>query len=241
MSFFRLFSLIRPIFILPLFLLFSCGGDDATSSAGAAPSPSLTITWPAFPDTGVFESSSGFLRDPIIDPVPDSFKITKKSGGCQWNDEIKVILFFGLGDCTLTVTANKEGFPEKMRDFSVTVAPGVISATAGSYGEGIYLGDPAIPSPLTGLSESDADASYVSADEDICTVDEDTGAVTGVDEGECRVTLTLSKAGYTDNVIEYVTPVTILPLNDFKGRNLFNGLFVGNGVNPGFCRCRWRQ
>ena len=54
--------------IFPICLLFSCGGDDSSSSAGAAPGPSLKITWPDFPDAGTFEGSSGFLRDPVIDP-----------------------------------------------------------------------------------------------------------------------------------------------------------------------------
>ena len=52
--------------------------------------------------------------------------------------------------------------------------------------------------------------------------------MTGIKEGECRVTLTLSKTGYKDKVIEYVIPVIHLPVNDFKGKHLFNGLVLGS-------------
>ena len=108
-----------------------------------------------------------------------------------------------------------------------------ISATAGSYGKAIFLGEGATPSPLTGLNPTDANTSYVSADEDICTVDNSTGAVTGVKEGECRLTLTLSKAGYNDKVIEYILPV-VLSVNDFKGKELFNGSYLGSYTRPVF-------
>ena len=107
-----------------------------------------------------------------------------------------------------------------------------ISATAGSYGMAFFIGE-TTPSPLTGLNPADANVFYVSADEDICTVDSLTGAVTGVKEGECRITLTLSKAGYNDKVIGYVLPV-VISLNKFKGQNLFNGLFLGGYAKPAF-------
>ena len=110
---------------------------------------------------------------------------------------------------------------------------GDISATAGNYGERIITGEAATSSPMTGLNPSDADAVYVSADESICTVDGDTGAVTGVDEGECRITLTLSRTGYNDKIIEYVTSV-ILSASDFKGKYIFKGLFLGVNTKAAF-------
>ena len=108
-----------------------------------------------------------------------------------------------------------------------------ISATAGSYGEGIVTSDEPVPSPLTGVVPVDANARYASADESICTVDDITGAVTGVDEGDCRITLTLSRTGYNDKIIEYAIPI-VLSVNDFKGKNLFKGLFLGANTKPIF-------
>ena len=106
------------------------------------------------------------------------------------------------------------------------------SATAGNYGRAIFTGK-TTASPLTGLNPVDADTYYISDDEDICTVDSETGAVTGVDEGECRVTLTLSKSGYNDKIIKYVTPV-VISLDDFKGKHLFNGIGLGSEIKPVF-------
>ena len=108
-----------------------------------------------------------------------------------------------------------------------------ISAISGSYGERIFTGGEPVPSPLAGVSPPDANARYRSADENICTVDDITGAVTGVNEGDCRITLTLSRTGYSDKVIEYVIPV-ILSINDFKGEHLFKGLFLGDNTSPVF-------
>ena len=107
-----------------------------------------------------------------------------------------------------------------------------ISAKAGSYGKKIITGE-SNSSPVTALNPPDANARYVSADESICTVDNITGVVTGVNEGTCRVTLTLSRTGYNDKVIEYVTPV-VLSVGDFKGKHLFKGLFLGASTNPVF-------
>ena len=101
-----------------------------------------------------------------------------------------------------------------------------ISAKVGSYGERIITGGAPTPSPLTEVSPIDSNARYSSADESICTVDSITGELKGVNEGNCRVTLTLSRTGYRDKVIEYITPV-ILSLGDFKGKHLFKGLILG--------------
>ena len=108
-----------------------------------------------------------------------------------------------------------------------------ISATAGSYGERIITGEDPTPSPLMGVSPADVNSRYVSADNNICTVDDITGSVTGVDEGSCRITLTLSRTGYSDKKIEYVIPV-ILSGGDFKGKHIFKGVFLGENTKPTF-------
>ena len=122
MPFVRFFSLVRLALVLPLFLLFSCGGGDGggsnTTSGGAT---SLSITWPSFPSTGILGIISDALDNPVISPAPDSFTITSKTETCQWDDIAKKISFNSLGNCTLTVTANKQGFPEKMQDFTVKI------------------------------------------------------------------------------------------------------------------------
>ena len=192
-----------------------------------------SIVWDAFPSSAVQGTPTAALSSPTSSPPADTYAITKKSGDCAWDDATDILSFSGITPCILTVTAEKTGYQSKAKDFSVT-AVGVISATAGSYGDAIYLEEAATTSPLTGLDPTDADTAYVSADEAICTVDEDTGAITGVKEGSCRVTLTLSKAGYNGKTIEYVTPVTPLYLNAFKGKNIFKGLVLGKYTKPVF-------
>ena len=130
----------------------------------------------------------------------------------------------GGGDSSSTAGGGNSNKTPKKTDSDNPL--GNISATAGSYGENIITGGSPTSSPLMGVNPSDADAAYVSADESICTVDGDTGAVTGVDEGECRITLTLSKAGYNDKIITYTVPV-VLSVSDFKGKHLFKGLVLG--------------
>ena len=77
-----------------------------------------------------------------------------------------------------------------------------ITANAGSYGDVIFTDQP-VSSPLAQLEPFDAITSYMSADETICIVDATTGTVTGIGEGECKITLTLSKSGYNNKIIEY--------------------------------------
>ena len=104
------------------------------------------------------------------------------------------------------------------------------TVTAGSYGEVIFTEEDT-PSPLTGPDLADVNTTYVSDDEDVCTVNSETGTVTGVNEGECRVTLTLSKVGYNDKIIEYITPVVLSP-NVIKGQHIFKGLLLGQYTKP---------
>ena len=76
---------------------------------------------------------------------------------------------------------------------------GTIAATAwGSYGT-VTVGAGAVTAPtITDLTPSGAEKSYASTTESICTVVQNTGAVTGVDGGTCNIDMTLTKTGYTE-------------------------------------------
>ena len=76
---------------------------------------------------------------------------------------------------------------------------GTIAATAwGSYGT-VTVGAAAATAPtITELTPSDAEKSYASATGSICTVVQNTGAVTGVDGGTCNIDMTLTKTGLYD-------------------------------------------
>ena len=191
-----------------------------------------SLTWAAFPASAQVGVATSALSAPVSVPAAGNYAITHKSGDCAWDNSGSILSFSDVSACVLTVTAEKSGYNSLSKDFTVTPTPGTIAATAGSYGKAIFMGETA-PSPLTGVDPSGTDAAYVSADDNICTVDGNTGAVTGVDEGECQITLTLSKTGYNDKVITYTAPVA-LTLNDFKGKNLFKGLEIGLSAIPVF-------
>ena len=93
-----------------------------------------SILWDAFPSSAVQGTLTAALSSPVSSPPADTYAISVKSGDCAWDDATDILSFSGVTPCVLTVTANKSGFQSKAKDFSVTPL-GVISATAGSYGE----------------------------------------------------------------------------------------------------------
>ena len=190
-----------------------------------------SLTWNAFPTTARVGVATGALSPPVSSPPADEYTIAEKSGDCSWDNSNSILSFTAVTECILTVTAVKNGYNNFSKDFNITPLGG-ISVTDKAYGEAVFIGELATPS-LTGLDPTDADTAYVSADDNICTVDNSTGVVTGVDEGECRITLTLSKTGYQNKVVEYVIPV-VLSLNDFKAKHLFKGLALGESTRPVF-------
>ena len=190
-----------------------------------------SLTWPAFPSSAQTDTPVT-IAAPVSVPATDSYRIVRYSGDCTWTDSTKTLSFSGITECLLVVTASKTGYQSTSRVFRIT-PQGVITATAGSYGSNLTIGGSPTPSPVTGVNPSDADAVYVSADESICTVDRDSGAVTGVDGGECRITLTLSKTGYTNKIIEYTIRIG-LTVGQFKGKHLFEGLLINQYTKPAF-------
>ena len=191
-----------------------------------------SLTWSALPLMAQTNTPVRGIADPVSVPAADSYLIRKRSGDCAWDNASRILSFSGQTECVLTVTASKTGYRSMSRVFRID-PPGVISAIPGSYGSTLSIGGTPTPSPLTGVDPSDADTHYVSADERICTVDRSTGAITGVHGGECRVTLTLSKTGYMNKVIEYVIPVGFT-VGQFKGNHLFEGLFIDPYTKPTF-------
>ena len=223
-------------FLAPL-LLTSCGGGDSSSSSGvpATPTPKKDISATA----GNYGEKIFVGEDPTPSPLtgvypPDTNTryASADKNICKVDNVTGAVTGVNEGDCRITLTLSRTDYNDKIIEYVIPIVPlGNISVTAGSYGEKIVAGSPSTPSPLTGLDPSDADAVYVSSDENVCTVDRDTGEVTGVYKGDCRITLTLSKAGYNDKVVEYVTPV-FLSLHDFKGEHIFKGLYLGTYTKP---------
>ena len=58
-----------------------------------------------------------------------------------------------------------------------------------------------------GLNPTDATRKYASTTAGLCSVNPTTGAVTGIDDGNCGIKLTLSRTGYTDKSHDYTLTV----------------------------------
>ena len=191
------------------------------------------ISWVAFPSSGTVGTPITGIADPVSVPAADTYSITKKSGGCSWNDGTDTLSFSDSTKCTLTVTATKAGYTTKTRDFSVTPGLSEIVVTSwGSYDTSIDFAKEVANAPdLTGLSPTDVAKSYKSMDPNICFVDS-LGSVSGLDNGTCIIRLVLSKTGYNERTHDYVFSVTGTTLQSFKGNHLFKGLVLGDYTKP---------
>ena len=81
-----------------------------------------------------------------------------------------------------------------------------ITVTKGAYGT-VLADGVAVAAPTLTLDPTDATKAYISTTPHICTVDPNTGAVTGKQAGNCGIELTLSKAGHNNNIQPYTVAV----------------------------------
>ena len=169
---------------------------------GAAAIP-LPVGPPLYPLPGLASQVSAILGiisdaldNPVISPAPDSFTVTSKTETCQWDNIAKKISFNSLGNCTLTVTANKQGFPEKMQDFTVNIFGRFSSITWGfpnsaTNGSSEVLNDPIL------VPVADSVKIAVKSGAGTCTWTPST-KVLAFTAKKCVVTVTAKKAGYED-------------------------------------------
>ena len=73
-----------------------------------------------------------------------------------------------------------------------------------------YPGERLSAEPVTSSATGTMEKTFVSLDETICTVNEDTGEVTAVAFGECVIRLTVKIEDYLDQVIDRIIPVDAL-------------------------------
>ena len=101
--------------------------------------------------------------------------------------------------CEITSTVTAIGYASKAAPVTtLNVRPGIIAVSNwGNYAP-VTVGDPAADAPtLTGVTPTvGVSKMWESTTTSICRLDTSTGAVTGLDDGTCTITLTLSKTGY---------------------------------------------
>ena len=199
-----------------------------------APAVFTSIDWTAFPSSATVGATTGAIANPTSVPVAGSYDIAYQSGDCSWSSQARTLSFTGTTECVIRVTARKTGYTPKTRDFRLTPGIPAITVTSwGTYGS-VSVGGGAVAAPtLTDLNPQDAEKSYASTNTRTCSVNESTGAVTGVNGGSCTIRLTLSKSGYNDKTHDYNFTV-LVNLKGFQRANLFNGLILSSHTRPVF-------
>ena len=116
------------------------------------------------------------------------------------------------GSCVIkaraTASANFEASSE-VTVATISVAEGTIqvagadaAAKWGTYGA-VKVGATTVAATLGSITPGDAQKSYRSTTDSTCSVDEGSGAVTGMLDGTCGIELTLSRTGYGDLSYSY--------------------------------------
>ena len=112
------------------------------------------------------------------------------------------------GTCEIRLTLSATGYNDLTHDYSFTVGAGTISIAGwgGNYGA-VTVGAAATNAPTLGATTPNSvTKTYSSLDPSHCTVDS-SGAVTGVDDANCRIKLVLSKEHY--NNLSYTYTLTV--------------------------------
>ena len=163
-----------------------------------------SITWPTFPSTATAATTTEALGQPTSTPAAGGFTTAKVSGDCTWNNAARTIAFTGATTCVIGVTASKTGYTTKTQNFEVTPGLNTLAISGwGTYSAITVGGAAATAPPLSGLNPTDPTKTYTSNTSTICTVVEGTGAVTGIDDGNCVIRLTLTKTGYNTRTHDY--------------------------------------
>ena len=185
--------------------------------------------------------------DSVQPNEPSGFPVAAAVSGLTYSSETKntcrvdsgtgEITGIANGICTARLTAMFPGYELGSVDLSITIADPQNTAWTGySRGE-ITFGTtpPTLNEPTN--APSGVSFSYSSLTENICTVDETTGALTLVDDGDCRIRLISSASGYGDKLFEF--DLRVLPAKfsrprwgDLYGRGPFNIESTGLAPTP---------
>ena len=113
--------------------------------------------------------------------------------------------------CEITARVTATGYAQADAPVTtLTVSAGAITVTNQGTYAAVTVGENATAAPaLTGLSPISAQKAYTTASSGQCSVDPDSGAVTGLDDGtdNCVVQLTLTATNYASTTLTYTISV----------------------------------
>ena len=142
------------------------------------------------------------LAAPTGAPGGASFNYVSNSAGvCLVDSTSGVLIILNQGTCRVSLTARATGYNDQNIHKTVTVNPASINLVWPGYAPGaLSFGDSlSLHNPV--VIPGDAILAYNSSTQNVCTVDSSTGILTIRDAGTCRVSLTASKFGHRNNVI----------------------------------------
>ncbi len=179
---------------------------------------SQTLTWPSNP----------YGSSPVLKVGKKLQITTAPSGGkgdveyksittsiCSVDEDSGEITPLDIGTCKIQASflgdANHES-SAYVTGLTSTVSKGdIVTTSFGSY-DAVYVGDTTSAPSVTGLTPAAASKAYSTTSDD-CSVDEDSGEVTGIKDGSgnCEILLTLSLDKYND--FEHTYTISVLKGN----------------------------
>ena len=126
--------------------------------------------------------------------------------------------------CTVILTIEREDYADRILSIDIELVEDNDSTWTGyanalsvaPYNDIFYAGESLSPDPIAGTL-STPELSYQIEDENICTVDENSGEVSGITTGSCIINLLVSQDGYLDKKLLAIIPVA--PLREYQGVN----------------------
>ena len=142
-------------------------------------------------------------------------------------EEAHTLTFENSGTCIVQAVVSRSGYEDwNSPEVSISVALGSISVGSWESYEGVLRDATADPPEPTDIEPSDAIKSYASNTESECTVDPNSGVVSGISPGNdnCTIALTLSRTGYRNRVNTYTfsvwTDVTELSWSGYSAESI---------------------
>ena len=210
---------------------------SGTSGIRVNPGTITGITWSP--------ASTGVVGTPLVlDAVGgsglangDRVTYTKVSGSCAFGSgsarASRTLIFTNTGNCVVKVGVARTGYAWESVNKTIAVSAGTIAVagadTAAKWGTypAVTVGESAAAAPTIGTTTpGTVTKAYTSGTN--CEV-ETNGAVTGLDDGTCSITLTLSATGYSDKTHTYTVTVNEGTLGTLTGPAYSGSLRAGGG------------
>ena len=211
---------------------------SGTSGIRVNPGTIAGITWSP--------ASTGVVGTPLVLAAVggsglvngDRVTYTKVSGNCAFGSgtarAARTLTFTNTGNCVVKAQVARTGYAWESVNKTILVSAGVIAVagadSAAKWGTypAVTVGESAAAAPGIGATTPATVTRAYSAGTN-CEV-ETNGAVTGLDDGTCTVTLTLSATGYSDLAHSYTVTVNEGTLGALTGPVYSGSLRAGGGT-----------